>query len=276
MAESSQHPLPPPGGPAGGERPGNATGQLRALSATLAIAAGGALLGIIGGLVWAAIAPQALFQVASRGVAYVVNPETSAFIAADGWFSVVAVAGGAIIGLTGYLLGVRRFGPLPAAGALAGATAAAFLAWWVGRNMGLAAFRHRLAISEPGALIRQPADLGAHGALAFWPLAAGAVIGGIELVLALRERRHHAASGPAGLASPPASPEQYRGPGQFRGLDGQYRDGQYRDGQYGDGQYGDGQYGDGQYGDGQYRDQQFRDQQADQRQAGWGSDQLDS
>ena len=75
-------------------------------------------------------------------------------------------------------------------------------------------------------------------------------------MLALRERWHHAASGPAGLASPPASPEQYRGPGQFRGLDGQY--------------------GDGQYGDGQYRDQQFRDQQADQRQAGWGSDQLDS
>jgi len=187
MAESSQHP-PPPGGPGGGARPGDAPGQLRALSAALAIAAGSALLGIAGGLIWAAIAPQAQFVVASRGAAYVVNPETSAFIAADGWYSAIAVAGGAIIGLAAYLLGVRRFGPLPAAGALVGATAAAFLAWWAGRNVGLAAFRHRLEISKPGALIRQPADLGAHGALAFWPLAAGVVIGGIELVLALREQ----------------------------------------------------------------------------------------
>ncbi|HEY5359082.1 MAG TPA: hypothetical protein VIJ82_15620 [Streptosporangiaceae bacterium] len=215
MAESSQHP-PPPGGPGGGARPGDAPGQLRALSAALAIAAGSALLGIAGGLIWAAIAPQAQFVVASRGAAYVVNPETSAFIAADGWYGAIAVAGGVIIGLAAYLLGVRRFGPLPAAGALVGATAAAFLAWWAGRNVGLAAFRHRLEISKPGALIRQPADLGAHGALAFWPLAAGVVIGGIELVLALRERRRHP-------PAPPASSGRHRGPGHFRGRDEQYR-----------------------------------------------------
>ncbi|HEY1639079.1 MAG TPA: hypothetical protein VGG35_00200 [Streptosporangiaceae bacterium] len=169
---------------------------------------GSALLGIIGGLLWSAIAPQALFMVASHGVAYVVNPETSAFIAADGYFSFIAIGGGIVIGLVAYLTGVRRFGPLPAAGALIGATAAAFLADWAGSNVGLDDFRHRLAAARPGALLRQPAQLGAHGALAFWPLAAGAVVGGIELLLTMRERRQQAAS--AGLAggpgtAPPAS-----------------------------------------------------------------------
>jgi hypothetical protein len=191
MAESSQHPPPPPGGPAAIiARPAAAMTGFRALLATLAIAAGGALLGVAAGFIWSAVAPQAVFAVQSRGVAYVVNPETSAFIAADGWFCLIGAIGGAIIGVAGYLAGVRRYGPLPAAGVLAGATAAAFLAWWVGSHVGLADFRHRLAIGRPGSLLRQPADLGAHGALTFWPLAAGIVVGGIELVIALRERQH--------------------------------------------------------------------------------------
>jgi hypothetical protein len=200
MAENSQPPRP--GDPAAGaSRAGTLRGELRALPVTLAIAAGGAVLGIIGGLVWSAVAPRALFVVTGHGVAYVVNPETSAFIAADGYFSLIAVVGGVIIGVAAYLLGVRRFGPLPAVGALAGATAAAFLAWWLGSSLGVAGFRHQLGISKPGALLRQPVDLGAHGALAFWPLAAGAAVGGIELILSMRTRQH--GPQPAGLAADP-------------------------------------------------------------------------
>ena len=121
MANSSQQPLPPPGGPAAGfTRPENAAVQFRALLVTLAIAIGGALLGLVGGLLWSAAAPQAVFQVQSPGVAYVVNPETTAFIAADGWFSLIAVVGGVIIGLAAYFGGVRRYGPLPTAGAWPG------------------------------------------------------------------------------------------------------------------------------------------------------------
>ena len=198
MANSSQQPLPPPGGQAAGfTRPENAAVQFRALLVTLAIAVGGALLGLVAGLLWSAVAPQAVFQVQSPGVAYVVNPETTAFIAADGWFSLIAVIGGLIIGLAAYFAGVRRYGPLPTAGALAGATAAAFLAWWSGSNVGLASFRHQLGSAKGGALLHQPVDLGAHGALAFWPLAAGGVIGGIELILLLRERQRAIEPGPA-------------------------------------------------------------------------------
>lgn len=185
--------------------------RFRVLLVTLAIAAGGALLGLVGGLIWSAVAPQAVFQVQSPGVAYVVNPETTAFIAADGYFSLIAAIGGLTIGLAAYLFGVRRYGPLPAVGALAGATAAAFLAWWTGSNLGLSSFRHQLGTSKNGTLLRQPVDLGAHGALAFWPLAAGGLIGGIELILLLRERQRAAAE-PAGTAPPP-SPFP---PGPFR------------------------------------------------------------
>ena len=226
----------------------------RAWLITLAIVVGSALLGIIGGLLWAAIAPQALFMVASHGVAYVVNPETSAFIAADGYFSFIAVAGGIVIGLVAYLTGVRRFGPLPAAGALIGATAAAFLADWAGSNVGLDAFRHRLAAARPGALLRQPAQLGAHGALAFWPLAAGAVVGGIELLLTMRERRQvRPAAGPAGGpgSAPPASAPADGFPAGPYHLDSQHPDGRHLDGRRLDGQHPDGRHLDGRQLDGQ-------------------------
>jgi len=207
MAES-QHPT--------SERPQLAPAGLRVMLTTAGIVVGAALLGIAGGLVWAAVAPRALFMVSAPGLAYVVNPETSAFIAADGWFSVVAAVGGVVIGVAGYLIGVRRYGPLPAAGVLAGATAAAFAASWTGRQVGLAGFRHELATAKAGALIRQPVALGAHGALAFWPLAAAAAVGIIELILALRDRRHQAPPGrhqapPGPAAQVPLAADQEAG-----------------------------------------------------------------
>ena len=183
-------PVPLPGSPAAPPSVRPPLGP--AIRVTVIIAIGGAVLGAAGGLIWAAVAPRPVFQVyqaAPHPNAYVVSPETSAFIAADAWFSLIAVVGGVLIGLAGYLLGVRRHGPLPAAGILVGATGAAFLAWSIGQHIGLAGFRHQLAVSSVGALIRQPAQLGARGALAFWPLAAGAVVAAIELTVVLRDRR---------------------------------------------------------------------------------------
>jgi hypothetical protein len=273
MANSSQQPLPPSGGRARHSRPGNAGNaavQPRALLVTLAIAVGGTLLGLVGGLIWSAVAPQALFQVQSPGVAYVVNPETTAFIAADGYFSLIAVIGGVIIGLAAYLFGVRRYGPLPVVGALAGATAAAFLAWWSGSNLGLSSFRHQLGTSKNGALLRQPVDLGAHGALAFWPLAAGGVIGGIELILLLRERQRAVAQ-PAGTAPPPPPPSPFP-PGPFR--PGNLQPGNLQPDNFQPGQFEPGQTQPGQTqpGPAQRRD---LNGQSDWRQPDWSWDQPD-
>jgi hypothetical protein len=170
----------------GGQAPG------RALIAAGLIVVASAVIGLAAGLVWAAAAPRVVYQVYTLNppTAYAINPETSAFIAADGWYCLLAVLGGALIGLLGYLFGVRRYGPVPMVGIVVGATGAAFLMQWLGhRQSGGPGFDHLLATSKPGTLLQAPISLGSHGALAFWPLAAAAVAGGIELVWVLRERR---------------------------------------------------------------------------------------
>ncbi len=174
--------ISPPDGPAHG----------RAVITACLIVAGSAVVGLAAGLVWAAAAPRVAYQVYTLNppTAYATNPETSAFIAADGWYCLLALIGGALIGLLGYLFGVRRYGPVPMAGIVAGATGAAFISEWLGhRQSGGPGFNHLLATSRPGALLYAPISLGSHGALAFWPLAAAAVAGGIELVGVLRARR---------------------------------------------------------------------------------------
>ena len=80
--------------------------------------------------------------------------------------------------------------------------AAALAARWLGQRSGLAAFNRLLAVSRPGTLLRAPLSLGAHGALAFWPMAAGLVVGGIEAIGLMRGRRYAAAD----LAGPAMAP----------------------------------------------------------------------
>jgi hypothetical protein len=186
---------PPPGGPASPSALGTLPAQLlrRALIAAVLVIAGSAVTGVIGGLIWAAVAPRVQYQVATLSpgpTAYATNPETSAFIAADGWYCVIALVGGALIGLIAYLFAIRRYGPIPMVGAVLGATAAAFLAAWLGHQAsGAPGFDHVLATSKVGSYLYAPISLGSHGALAFWPLAAAVVAGGIELTGVLRARR---------------------------------------------------------------------------------------
>lgn len=184
--------LTPPGGPASPAqtRPGR---QGPALVTAVLIVVGSVVLGVAGGAVWAAAAPRVLYQVytLSPPTAYATNPETSAFIAADGWYCFIALAGGAIIGLLGYVFGVRRYGPAPMVGVVVGSVAAAFITAWLGHMLsGGPGFDQVLATSRPGALLHAPIQLGSQGALAFWPLAAAGVAGGIELIGVLKARHH--------------------------------------------------------------------------------------
>ncbi len=163
----------------------------RALLAAGLIVVACAVLGVIGGLVWAAVAPRVVYQVStlSPPTAYAINPETSAFIAADAAYCCVALVGGILAGVFGYQL-VRRYGPVPMAGLVAGSVAAAYLAMWTGHQAtGASTFDHVLATSKVGELLHAPISLGAQGALAFWPLVAAAVAGGAELAAYLRARR---------------------------------------------------------------------------------------
>jgi hypothetical protein len=184
--------LTPPGGAAslshGQARPAR---QGPALLVAVLIVAGSVIVGLAAGAIWAAAAPRVLYQVYTLNppTAYATNPETSAFIAADGWYCFVAIAGGALIGLLGYVFGVRRYGPVPMAGIVVGSIAAAFLASWAGHLLsGGPGFDNLLATSRPGTFLHAPISLGSRGALAFWPLAAAGVAGGIELVGVLKAR----------------------------------------------------------------------------------------
>src|SRR5215471_12278986 len=156
--------------------------ELPAMVTALAVAIGTVALGVLAGLAWAAFAPRPLLVMTYPGAAALVNVETTAFIAADAAFCLVCLAGGAISGALGYLLAVRKHGPLAMAGLLAGALAAAFVARWVGEHSGLAVFQHDLATLPVGARLSDSLTLGATGALGLWVLAAGVVAGGLELL----------------------------------------------------------------------------------------------
>ena len=134
------------------------------------------MLGIVAGLIWAAVAPRPLLQEIAHGEAQVVNAETSAFIVADAWFCVIAATGGVITGVVGYRILVRRAGWPATAGLVLGAVAAALLAMWVGENVGLRSYNHLLASSAVGTLFHASLALGAKSSLAFWPLLTSVVI----------------------------------------------------------------------------------------------------
>jgi hypothetical protein len=131
---------------------------------------GSAVLGLVAGLIWAALAPRPLLQEVAPGEAQLVTAETSAYIVADAWFCLVAVVGGAITGALGYRLLVRRAGWVAAAGLILGAVAAALLALWVGDYIGLGRYNHLLASARTGTFFSASLSLGAKSALAFWPL----------------------------------------------------------------------------------------------------------
>lgn len=186
-----------------GTGPGRTLATLRpALLALIAAVAASALLGLVVGLAWSALAPRALLVAAGHGAAYVVNSETSAFIEADAWFCLLTAAAGVICGVAGYLLAVRAFGAAGVAGLVLGGAAGSWLAMWVGQQQGLAGFRARLAVSPAGTRLGEPLALGGHGALAFWPLFAGLVAGSIEVISQSIEHRRKEAAALAQPAGP--------------------------------------------------------------------------
>ena len=207
MSITSEYPFEPrPGTGASGGGSGRSDGHAATGSrgigvlGSLAILVGSALLGVAGGFAWTQIAPKAVYVVIAHGSADVVNPETPAFIAADAWFCVVGAVGGLIIGLVGYLLVVRRHGPAPMAAILAGGVIAALVARWIGEHQGLHQFNRQLVSAPQGTLLHAPLALAGDTsaaiwppvpslpAVAFWPLAACLVAGGIVLVGAWRDR----------------------------------------------------------------------------------------
>src|SRR4051794_29341854 len=143
------------------ERRAAITGLVVSLAATAA-------LGVAAGLIWGQVAPRAQLQEVSAGVAQVVNAETRAFIGADGWFCLIAAAGGVVTGTCGYLLGIRRRGNVTQAavtvGLILGAIAAGFVMRWLGEQSGYQAYQHQGAQAAAGAPFSAPPPPRAEGA----------------------------------------------------------------------------------------------------------------
>lgn len=149
---------------------------MRSRAAAVSVSfAGSALLGALAGLIWAAVSPRAVLQEIGQGTAQLVNSESNAFIAADGWFCVIGLICGVLTGVLGYWIAIRRVGAIAVLALLAGAIAGAFLMLWVGENIGLATYNHQLATVANGTTFNSSLGLGAKSALVFWPLATGAV-----------------------------------------------------------------------------------------------------
>jgi hypothetical protein len=172
--------------------------------------AGSAVLGVVAGLIWAAVAPRPMLQEIARGEAELVNAESTAFIVADAWFGLVAAVGGVITGVLGYRFLVRRAGAAATAGLVLGALAAALVALWVGENIGLGTYNHLLASSPTGAVFHASLALGAKSTLAFWPLLTSVVILMAESgarrsgpAPAKGRRRHARRAGPDGAGPDP-------------------------------------------------------------------------
>lgn len=142
---------------------------LEAAVITVAVALGGALLGVL----WWWLAPHVplVGDVAgNRWVVYVKDTEGEQAVGVDGTFTLLAVAFGAVAAGLAFL--ARRRGGVPLVVALAvGGLLGSLLAWrlgvWLGPEQNVVA--HAREVGR-GVTFSAPLRLGAKGALLVWPL----------------------------------------------------------------------------------------------------------
>jgi hypothetical protein len=174
----------------------------RAVVGLVVALAASVLLGLLGGLIWHLVAPRPVLQQIGAGTAEVVNPETRAFIAADGWFCAIGAVAGVLTGIIGYRAGIVRRGfatrTAVTIGLILGAVAGGYTMLWLGQEIGLSAYRHQLADAATGVTYTASLTLGAKSALVFWPLLT-------SVIIVLAEIGGGQSSSAPGHAQPPGS-----------------------------------------------------------------------
>nr|WP_202446994.1 DUF2567 domain-containing protein [Streptomyces sp. SID5468] len=166
MPPHDQHPPQPHTG-----APPSRGADLRdGLVAALVVAVSGVLLGLL----WFWLAPRVPL-ISDGSVVYLKDPEGEQSVAADGWFTLMALGFGALSAVAVYFW--RRGGGVALAVALAvGGLLAALVAWrigvWLGPTHDVAG--HAKAVGA-GKVFSGPLQLRATGSLLAWPVAAMAV-----------------------------------------------------------------------------------------------------
>jgi hypothetical protein len=154
--EPAPEPVPAP-------RPGRSWRRtvVVAVLAGLVVAAAGAPLGVL----WHFVAPTVPVIDAGTGGFVVNDPSPEEYIAADGWFTLIGFAFGLVAAAVAWLVLRRQRGPGLLLGVTLGALAAAPLAWFTGRLIGLSAYEHWKDVAAAGGTYQAPPDLHAKGAL---------------------------------------------------------------------------------------------------------------
>ncbi|GHJ13862.1 DUF2567 domain-containing protein [Micromonospora sp. AKA38] len=151
------------------ELPGARRDGGRPVATVLGVAALLTALGVPLGLLWAWAAPGTPVRQTPDGAVYAV-PQPEQPIAADGWFSLLALGFGVLSAIALWVLLRRRRGPAGLLAATLGGLGAAVVAWQVGRRIGLGTFQRLLDTAPPGTDFTKPADLRAGGVDWFGPL----------------------------------------------------------------------------------------------------------
>ncbi|MFE0516343.1 AAA family ATPase [Streptomyces sp. NPDC058964] len=183
-------PAPPPAGTVEGayeqDGPGMKTEVREAAVITVAVALGGALLGLL----WLWLAPHVPLvgeHVDGAWAVYRKDPEGEQAAGVDGTFTLLALAFGAVSAVVVFLL--RRRGGVPLVVALTvGGLLGSWLAWRIGVWLGPAqdVVAHAKAVGK-GVAFSAPLKLGTHGALLAWPVAALVVHLGLTALFGPRD-----------------------------------------------------------------------------------------
>jgi hypothetical protein len=146
-ADQAPEPPPPP--------PSNY--PLEALTALVV----GALIAGIGaplGLLWAHLVPHTK-AVIGNGGAFYADSEPEQLMAGEGWYTFGSIALGIAAAVLVWVL-LRRFrGPIMLVGLVLGCGVSAWLAWWVGHNVGRAEARRLIAHGSLGQTFDLPVNL---------------------------------------------------------------------------------------------------------------------
>lgn len=139
------------------------------LRAALVVAVGVLLLGPVAGLVWYLVAPTARAVLEGDAV-YLVDPESSVYIAADGWFALVATVAGLLCAVVAFAR-YKHNGVAALLALTAGGFAAGYLAARTGSFLGPAELKEQVKGAKQGTFFDAPLELRSLVALVAWPIA---------------------------------------------------------------------------------------------------------
>ena len=140
--------------------------------------------GLLGGLLWAWVAEPATYRVTAAG-AYLDEQSLGQVVNADGWFLIVGLVLGSLVG-GALTFAFRRDGWVIVLAVLVGAGVAGAACYLVGHALGPGDLQPRLDAAAPGERVPVPLQVRASGAYLSWPV--GAMLGALVAAVAWNRR----------------------------------------------------------------------------------------